>query len=721
MVPVSAHRYVAAPGRMPTSQLAAAAHLSHGPSRKNLPRQIEETYRSVVDSLTEMVCRFRMDGTILFVNAAYAKARGTTPEVLTGTNFWHFVPEEDRQAVRAMLDRLTPGAPEIRIENRFETRDGARWTLWTNRALRFDDSGRVLEAQSTGIDITERKQMEAALREEAHTLETLNRIGRTLAGELDLERTVQAVTDAATELSGAQFGAFFYNKKDRAGESYMLYTLSGAPREAFAEFGMPRNTGIFGPTFAGEAIVRLDDVTRDPRYGRNPPHRGMPEGHLPVRSYLAVPVTSRGGEVLGGLFFGHSTPGVFTERAERVVAAIAAQAAVAIDNARLHEQRLQLINELREADRAKDEFLATLSHELRNPLAPLRNAVQLLRHPGAIAADTPRIHALMERQVNHLVRLVDDLMEMSRITSGNFELRKETVELQAVLRAAIETSAPLIRSAHHRLDVDVPQEPLLLHGDPLRLTQVFANLLNNAANYTPTEGSIAIEARRDGTDAVICVTDSGQGIDAAQLPRLFEMFSRGDRTSRRSQSGLGIGLSLVRRLTGLHGGAVKAESAGAGKGSRFTVRLPLVEATQSQQSPESRRPTGIGSRRVLVVDDNQDAADSMGAILRLLGAQVMVAHDGAAALQAFEKYRPDVMVLDIGMPGFNGYDVARSIRNGPHGDRVLLVAHTGWGQAEDRKRARDAGFDRHLIKPASIDMLHSLFASLPADPTTPES
>ena len=670
----------------------------------------EDTYRSIVDSLAEMVCRFRIDGTILFANAAYAAARGTTARALEGANFWHFVPEADRAAVRQMLERLTPAAPEVRIENRFHTTGGERWTLWTNRALRFDAQGRLLEAQSTGIDITERKQAEAALREEARTLETLNRVGRTLAAELDPQRIVQAVTDAATELSGAQFGAFFYNVTDPSGESYMLYTLSGAPREAFERFRMPRNTAIFGPTFAGEAIVRLEDVTKDPRYGRNAPYRGMPEGHLPVRSYLAVPVLSRNGTVLGGLFFGHPEPGVFTERAERLVAGIAAQAAIAIDNAQLHEQRLQLIDRLREADRAKDEFLATLSHELRNPLAPLRNALELLRQPGA-PADAAGLHALMERQVGQLMRLVDDLMELSRVTRGSFALRRERVELQAVVRAALETSAPLIGAAGHALEVSLPEAPAVLDGDPVRLTQIFANLLNNAAKYTAPGGRISVCARPDGDGVLVEVSDTGQGIAATDLPRLFDPFTQGERAARRSQGGLGIGLSLVRRLAEMHGGSVGAESAGPGRGSRFSVRLPLAAPAPRPAAPPVPAPAPrLAAERVLVVDDNRDAAESLAAILRTLGADAAVAHDGPAALDAFASYRPDAVILDIGMPAMSGYDVARAIRAHPLGRRTPIIALTGWGQEEDRRRAQEAGFDHHLIKPADIDALRRLLS-----------
>jgi PAS domain S-box-containing protein len=405
--------------------------------------------------------------------------------------------------------------------------------------------------------------------------EALNRIGRTVAAELDLERVVQAVTDAATELAGAQFGAFFYNQTNDAGESYTLYAISGVARESFSKFPMPRNTAVFAPTFAGQGIVRSDDITRDPRYGHNAPHRGMPEGHLPVKSYLAVPVVSRSGEVHGGLFFGHSAPRVFDERAERLVAGIAAQAAIAIDNARLFSAVKAGRDQLREADRRKDEFLAVLAHELRNPLAPLRTGLHLLRISPPGSEQGERAQAMMERQLAHLIRLVDDLLEVSRISTGKIELRREPVELSAAVLSALETSRPAIEAARHRLDISLPSEPLMLEADFVRIAQVIANLLNNAAKYTDPGGSIALAVRREGGEAVVSVRDSGVGIAREALPHLFQMFAQPDRTRSRSQGGLGIGLGLARRLVELHGGRIEAASGGPGAGSEFVVRLPL--------------------------------------------------------------------------------------------------------------------------------------------------
>jgi CheY-like chemotaxis protein len=373
---------------------------------------------------------------------------------------------------------------------------------------------------------------------------------------------------------------------------------------------------------------------------------------------------------------------------------------------------------LAEADRAKDEFLATLSHELRNPLAPLRNSLHLLRlaRDGNASADASLgpVHEMMERQVNHLVRLVDDLLETSRISRGTFTLQKERIEVAAIVRNAIETSDPLIQSAGHALEVSLPDTPLWLDGDPVRLAQVLANLLNNAAKYTPPGGRIWVRVRREDAVALICVRDNGPGIPPQTLPGMFAMFSRGDRSGGRDQAGLGIGLALSRRLAQMHGGTVEAHSEGAGKGCEFTVRIPLAPDQEAQAAGTERVDPPLPQKRILVVDDNRDAADSLSLLLKFLGSDVRVARDGPQAIEEFAAYDPAVVLLDIGMPGMDGYEVARRIRAGFPERRATIVALTGWGQDEDRRLAREAGFDHHLIKPAEIGALQVLLASVDA-------
>jgi len=542
------------------------------------------------------------------------------------------------------------------------------------------------------------------LRDEARLLETLNRVGQAVAAELDLERVVQIVTDAGTELSGAAFGSFFYNRLDDKGETYWLYTISGVPREDFAKFPMPRNTAVFAPTFSGQGIVRSDDILKDPRYGRNEPYHGMPKGHLPVRSYLAVPVVSRSGEVLGGLFFGHPEPAIFTDRSERLVAGIASQAAIAIDNARLFQA-------VRDADRRKDEFLATLAHELRNPLAPIRNAVEILRLSEADPVASASARQLLERQLKQLVRLIDDLLDVSRITQGRLELRKEKLDLSVALRMAIETSRPLIESRRHTLHVSAQPDTVFVDADAARVAQVFANLLNNSAKYSRPGSSITASLAREGEHAVVTVADNGVGIPQAMLSRVFEMFERVDREPGSPQDGLGIGLTLVRRLVELHGGTVTAQSDGLNCGSTFIVRLPLAQGAHVPQETRST-PAEAGDsgarRKILVVDDNRDSAMSLSLLLELDGHEVRRAYDGVEALEIAEDFRPEITLLDIGMPRLDGYGAARELRRRDWARDSLLVALTGWGQQEDKRLAREAGFDHHMVKPVDPDALRRL-------------
>jgi PAS domain S-box-containing protein len=368
---------------------------------------------------------------------------------------------------------------------------------------------------------------------------------------------------------------------------------------------------------------------------------------------------------------------------------------------------------LRESDSRKDEFLATLSHELRNPLAPLRSSLEVLKRVGAEGRQAGLAIDVMQRQLSHLVRLVDDLLEVSRITRGAVELRKERVRLDSVLRHALEASEPLIRARNHRVHLSIPPEPIVLMADPVRLAQVFGNLLNNAAKYSDERGEITIEARREAGEAVIAIRDAGDGIEPEQLPKLFQIFMRGERGARRNQSGLGIGLALVQRLTEMHGGGVEATSEGAGKGSCFTVRLPLSSEHQAApQSAAEHASQTIPALRVLVIDDNRDAAESLAMLLETMGAEVRVAHDGAHGLLEYEKFRPLVVLLDIGMPGMDGYEVARRLRALREAPRACIVALTGWGQDEDRRRVREAGFDHHLVKPADVADLQTLIAAI---------
>lgn len=379
-------------------------------------------------------------------------------------------------------------------------------------------------------------------------------------------------------------------------------------------------------------------------------------------------------------------------------------------------ERMRLIRELRDADRRKDEFLATLAHELRNPLAPIRNSLHVMR----LAADDPgaleQARMMMERQLGQMVRLIDDLLDVSRITRGKLDLRKERVDLAAVIGSAVDTTRPLIESSGHALTITLPPQPVFLDGDPIRLAQVFSNLLNNAAKYMDRGGHIWITAVRNGAEIVVTVRDAGIGIPAEALPTIFDMFAQVDRSLEKSQGGLGIGLTLVKRLVEMHGGTVEARSAGVGKGSEFVARLPIVvshNGAHATRQDDARKGAALGCR-ILIADDNRDAAESMSMVLRLMGNEVRTVHDGVQAIEEAAAFRPDVLLLDIGMPRMNGYDVARRVRAQRWGGDMILVALTGWGQDDDKRKAIEAGFDQHFTKPVNPGVLEKLVKGLHA-------
>jgi PAS domain S-box-containing protein len=393
---------------------------------------------------------------------------------------------------------------------------------------------------------------------------------------------------------------------------------------------------------------------------------------------------------------------------ELLVARKAAEAELAARlgaEARLHETNLKLST----ADRRKDEFLATLAHELRNPLAPMRNVLEALKRQSLDARLQQWSIEVLDRQLTHMTHLVDDLMEVSRISQGRLELRRAPVDLVTILRSALDDARPMAAAASHTLEVDMPEAPVTVDADATRLTQVFANLLTNAVKYTPNGGVISVTARRQGDAAVVSVRDTGIGIPEESLANVFEMFSQLSPALERSQGGLGIGLALVRGLVALHGGTINVSSEGANRGSEFTVRLPTIETlspTVSAGQPEAE----VRHCRILVVDDNIDSAQSMTMALNLFGYDTRAAHDGATALQAAAEFLPQVILLDIGLPDQNGYEVARQIRRAPWGSAIFLIAATGWGQETDKQLAQDAGFDSHLTKPVDFEKLRTLLA-----------
>ncbi len=589
----------------------------------------------------------------------------------------------------------------------------------------------------------ERLRAEAKAREETEVVETINRIGQLLSAELDQQKLVQAVTDAATELTGAQFGSFFYNVINEQGASYMLYTLSGVPREAFSQFPMPRATELFGPTFRGESSIRIDDVKKDPRYGKSEPYHGMPSGHLPVTSYLAVPVISRSGEVLGGLFFGHREVGVFSERHERIVEGLAAQAAIAMDNARLYNNAQRALKEreellLRErearkeaeiASRAKDEFLGTLSHELRTPLNAIFGWTRILSTGGLDEETFSRAVETIERNAKLQARLIDDMLDVSRIISGKLRLDAQPVDLTSVINAAVDTSRPAADAKDIRVQVVLDFGAGAILGDPVRLQQVIWNLLSNAIKFTPKGGRVQIQLERVNSHVEITVSDTGTGIDQEFLPHVFERFRQADSSITRRHGGLGLGLAIVRHLVELHGGTVSASNRGEGQGAVFLVTLPLmvVRAPAGAQVPEPQRvhpmvsgrvpfdcPPELDGIRVLAVDDEADARHLLTMVLERCGAEVRACGSAAEALAALEDYEPDLLISDIGMPEEDGYDLIRKVRarETDRTGRLPAVALTAYARVEDRLRALTEGYNMHVPKPVEPAELAVVVASL---------
>ena len=691
-------------------------------------RDEDAQLRLMADSIPQLAWMARPDGSVIWYNRRWYEYTGTTFEDLEG---WGWGKVHHPEVLPHVIERWRASiASGEAFEMEFPMRrvDGTyRWFLTRGQPLR-DAKGEVTRWFGTNTDIEDVRHIREALQAETRMLELLNEAGLTLASRLDLQTLLQNLTDSATALSGAQFGAFFYNVIGADGAAYQLYTLAGAPREAFEPLGQPRATAIFAPTFRGEGIIRCDDVRADARYGREAPWHGMPPGHLPVTSYLAVPVKSRSGEVIGGLFFGHSEPGVFSERTERLIAGMAAQAGIAVDNARLFEavqraaiEREALLDserharsEAEHASRMKDEFLATLSHELRNPLSAVLGWAHHLQRARSLEPDALiRGLEVIERNARMQAQLIEDLLDMSSITSGKLRLDMQLIELAQIIEAAVETVRPAADAKEIEVELLLAGDTGPIAGDARRLQQVLWNLLNNAVKFTPKRGHVTVRLTRIGSLVEIRVTDSGVGIDPQFVAHVFERFRQADATTTRLFGGLGLGLAIVKHLVELHGGTVRAESAGHQQGATFVVHLPVGgrprERDADAPTPTPRPldtlpeigPVDLDGITVLVVDDQPDACEFVARILAECGANPTTATSAAAALALLRASPPDVLVSDIGMPQMDGFDFIRAVRALPpeQGGRVPAIAMTAFARSEDRDRALACGFQKHLAKP----------------------
>jgi PAS domain S-box-containing protein len=691
---------------------------------------------ALVASSEDAIASKTLDGIVTFWNTAAERLFGFTSEEMVGRSILTIIPDELQHEEVEILAKLRAGQ---RIE-RYETirlhKSGRRLEISLTISPIKDSTGRVIGAAKFAHDITERRRVERALKDEAEALETLNRLGQAVASQLDLDRIVQRVTDSATQLTGAAFGAFFYNvMKD---ESYWLYALSGAARESFANFPMPRNTDVFGPTFRGEGVVRSEDIRRDPRYGRNSPFKGMPPGHLPVCSYLAVPVKLHTGEVIGGLFFGHPEPGVFSERSERLALGVATQASIAMANARLFDsvkklaiEREELLGSERtaraEAERLsqmKDEFLATLSHELRTPLNAIQGWTTLLRQRSHSPEDRERGLETIERNVRAQAQIVNDLLDMSRIISGKIHLEIQPLQLHEVIDNAIEAIRQSADAKRIRVQKLLDSGIGWVRGDPNRLQQVLWNLLSNAVKFTPARGKIQVVLERVNSHVEIVVEDSGAGIPAEFLPHVFDRFRQGDASITRRYGGLGLGLSIVKTLVELHGGSVRVKSAGENQGSTFIVAIPIsqvrldardIKAAGTSTDPlEGVQLPRLDEARVLIVDDDQDGCAFLARILEERGAHPTCAGSAREALELMRQGRFDILLSDIGMPDMDGYELLKQVRllDALRDAPIPAIAITAYARPQDRQRSLFAGYNMHFSKPIEAPELVAAMAGL---------
>ena len=677
---------------------------------------------SIVESSVDAIVTKDLDGVIVSWNGAAQQLFGYSAAEMIGSPVRRLIPPERHAEEEAIMVRLRRGERVEPFDTVRIAKDGRRLDVSVTISPLRNASGAIVGASKIARDVSSARAVEAErlrlLEEHAAVTAALNDVGAIVASDLDRDNVVQAVTDAATELTTAAFGAFFYNVVDESGESYTLYTISGVPREAFAKFPMPRNTQVFAPTFKGTGVVRSADITKDPRYGHNPPHHGMPVGHLPVRSYLAVPVKGRSEQVIGGLFFGHPEAGRFTANHERLAVGIASWASVALENARMFMA-------VQKASRLKDEFLASLSHELRTPLNAILGYARLLR-TGVFAVEKhDKAIETIERNATSLTQIVEDILDISRIVSGKIRLNVQAVDFPDVVRNAIDAVTPAADAKHVRLETVLDPQASPISGDPERLQQILWNLLSNAVKFTEKGGKVQVRLERVNSQVEVAVSDTGIGISPEFLPHVFERFRQADAGIGRERGGLGLGLSIARQLTEMHGGTIEAASGGLGQGSTFRLKLPLMIVHPLREDTERVHPRGTAARaacavsdltgvHVLAVDDEADALGLVSELLQAAGATVTTARSAAAALARLESEVPHVLVADLGMPQVDGFQFIEQIRRHPNHlvRRIPAAALTAYARSDDRVKALRAGFDIHLAKPIDPAELVTTVAAL---------
>jgi PAS domain S-box-containing protein len=629
----------------------------------------KERLRTTLSSIGDAVISADRNGNVTYLNPVAESLTGWAIKDAAGlplTQVFNIINESTRlpvpdPAIRALSEGIIVGLANHTV---LVSKEGKERPIDDSAAPIRCKDGEIVGCVLVFRDITERRNLE---RQDADRLAASRMLASIVETSEDaiVSKSLDGIIQSWNEAAERVFG---YTAEQAVGKPITIILPADRSEE---------EKQIITSIRAGKRVEHFETV------------RTRSDGQLIDISLSVSPIIDEAGRVVG-----------------------AAKIARDITDRKLAEKRIyELLTELQLGDRRKDEFLATLAHELRGPLAPLRNMLEVLKRSNGDGELHHQARETMERQLGQMVRLVDDLLDVSRITRDKLELRQERVELSSTIYHSVEICRPLAECAKHDVSVTLPPEPIYLNADATRLTQVFSNILNNACKYTEPCGKIWVTAERQGSDAVVSIKDTGTGIPRDKLDSVFEMFSQVDRSLERSQGGLGIGLTLVKRLVEMHGGSVEARSEGEGKGSEFTVRLPILieTATKAVSRPDSDR-TLATVLRILVVDDNRDSAKSLAMLLKISGHDMHTAHDGLDALEAAERLRPDVVLLDIGLPKLNGHDVCRRIREQPWGKEMVLIALTGWGQEDDRRKSQDAGFDHHMVKPVEYGALLNFLA-----------
>ncbi|MFB9242908.1 PAS domain-containing protein [Massilia antarctica] len=676
--------------------LSAAAELAAIRQAADELRASEARYRSLVQASSTIMWLASAGGRLEGEQLSWNVFTGQSADQFGGWGWLDAIHPDDRERTAAAWRAALATSRMYQIEHRLRRADGHYRYMSARAVPIFDAAGAIAEWVGIHIDIDERKRVDERLR----LLDAMSQATR----NADDPKTIMDVT---TRLLGQHLDVTRCPYADVEGDNDR-FTI----RHDWTAPGAMSTVGVYSLDLFGARAasamregrtLRICDVDRE----LDEADGAAMFNAIACRAIICCPLVKEGKLV--------AMMAVHQDRPRQWTDADVALVEQSVERSWAHIERVRATEALREADRRKTEFLAILAHELRNPLAPIRNGLQVMRMAEHDQATVARVRDMMERQVTQMVTLVNDLLDIARITRGNLELKPVRVELRELIASAVETSMPLIDTNRHALTLDVVSESLMLDADPTRIAQVIGNVLNNAAKYTPAGGRITVLAWRDGAQALLSVRDTGIGIPPESALTVFEMFSQVGASLDRAQGGLGIGLSLARRLVELHGGSIDLVRDETVSGSRFDIRLPLAPevAAQAQSASQSADPRGSGLR-VLVVDDNLDAADMLSELMEIIGHTSCVANDGMRALALAEQFRPEVAFLDIGMPGLNGYETAQRLRAMTHLEPLVLVALTGWGDDNDRARSKAAGFDHHLIKPANLEAVERLLADLAA-------